>query len=356
MRNFTNPLLSFIILLLAFQSCKKDLSSIDEAERKDTPEFLATNSMHGSFEQVSEPYATYRSQTSIISFENFFGGDPVPAITDATLTATFSQGVSKVDPDPVNWNSTPWGTLPQVESLVPHALYNDPNSFPQELTLSRPVKTFGLEIFWNGNSFSVEYYSGTTLLGVVTKEFSRGIDLFGAARLFAATTTNNSIDRIVLKPGGDIEFGIAMAQFRYAIAPPPPPPPSVVSVDFDVQPGSCENNFNTRSQGVTPMVIYGSSNLSVSDIDLATLKINGVSPLRSSFERIGSPYAKQNDCDCSTSAPDLRMDLALKFDTQALVPALAGVADGARATLVITGKLKNGMNIQGRDCVRVKRK
>jgi hypothetical protein len=351
MRSFPAPLFVMLLLFLSFQSCKKDLATASEAELdvKDNTlsDFIATNSMHTVFEEISSPTGSYLSTTQI-SVDDLSGGDNYSSITNGILSVNFSEELIKADPG----SGTQWGVPPQVESEDPHSLYYF-DSNPLELTLSHPVKTFGFELFWNGlNSFSVEYYNGTSLLGTVTRSFTPG-SLVGSARLFAASAQANVINRIVFKPGVDINSGFLIAQVRYFIAPPPPPVQKIV---FDVQPGSCENNFNTKSQGVTPMVIYGSSNLNVSDINLSTIRINGVAPLRSSFERIGAPYAKVNDCDCSAAGSDNIMDLALKFDTQALVPSLAGVADGQRTTIIITGKLRNGTDFEGRDCVRVKRK
>jgi hypothetical protein len=356
MKNFSTLLFAFVFLFLAFQSCKKDLDKITEADiaTVDYPFSISTNSMHGSFEQISNPSGVYLSGTNIIDWETELAGDVLTSITDGVLALNFSHGLLYIDPGPDNYNATPWGNTGQVEADNPHSLYNDPENFPLVFTLSQPVKTLGFEVFWNGaNDFEVEFWGGNNKLGSVTRSFAYDEDVFGSALLFAASVNNNSIDKVIFKPGVDIGFGFAIAQVRYTIAPPPPPVQKIV---FDVQPGSCENNFNTRSQGVTPMVIYGSSNLSVSDINLSTIRINGIAPLRTSFERVGAPYTKVNDCDCSATGSDNIMDLALKFDTQALVPSLAGVADNARTTLVITGKLNDGTDLEGRDCIRVKRK
>ncbi len=66
--------------------------------------------------------------------------------------------------------------------------------------------------------------------------------------------------------------------------------------------------------------------------------------------------APPNTCDCSTTTADAFVDLALKFDTQAIVAILGVVSNGDEITLQITGELTDGTAIEGIDCVVIKGK
>ena len=169
----------------------------------------------------------------------------------------------------------------------------------------------------------------------------------GTAFLFAATHSTGSFNKIVFVPQGTSNFGFAIAQMRYTLN-------TVKNVHFDIYPGSCNNNLNTKSQGVIPVVITGSSNFNVNDIDLTSLKINGVSPHLKNIDKSAAPYSKSSDCDCSSSGSDNFWDLSLKFDKPAISQTLGSVQDGAQVTLTLTGKLKDGTSIEGKDCVKIK--
>jgi hypothetical protein len=132
-------------------------------------------------------------------------------------------------------------------------------------------------------------------------------------------------------------------------------------VDLDVNPTSCPNPLNVKSKGVLPAAITGSETLDVNDIDVATLRLEGVSPLRSAIEDVAAPFASdiqdppERD-DCTTDGPDGFTDLTLTFDTQAIVAALGAVNDGDVLVLTLTGELLDGTPIEGQDVVWLKQK
>ena len=131
----------------------------------------------------------------------------------------------------------------------------------------------------------------------------------------------------------------------------------VVEIDLDIKPQSCPNPLNTSSKGVLPVAVLGSSRLDVNDIDVSTLQLKGVSPLRSSIADVATPVAnKQDVCDCTTDGPDGFTDLELKFDTQDIVASLGAVNDGDEVTLTLTGNLNDGTPIKAEDCVVIIKK
>ena len=137
-----------------------------------------------------------------------------------------------------------------------------------------------------------------------------------------------------------------------------------VEVPVDFRPGGCPNPLNMRSAGVLPVAILGTGELDVTTLDPASIRLNGVPPLRSSLEDVGTPFypfTGKTDCswDCNEDGRDGYMDLTLKFDTQAVAAMLGMPADGACVVLQLTGNFKaefdGGAPIVGEDVARIQR-
>lgn len=132
-------------------------------------------------------------------------------------------------------------------------------------------------------------------------------------------------------------------------------------VPVDIKPTSCPNPLNTNNQGLLPVAILGTNNIDVTQIDVATVKLAGVSPLKSDLEDVAtpfSPFTGKQDCnlDCTTAGPDGFLDLTLKFDAQAVIAALGAVTDGQCLVLKLTGNLLDGSPIKGEDVVVIRKK
>lgn len=127
------------------------------------------------------------------------------------------------------------------------------------------------------------------------------------------------------------------------------PLPPVLPVVLDIHPGSWPNPINTRSRGVVPMAILGTTEFNVLDIDPTTLTINGLSPVRWALEDVAAPAPE--GLPGTTLGPDGIPDLTLKFDTQALVATLGELTDRQVVTIKIEGKLAGepGQAIEGSD-------
>jgi len=136
-----------------------------------------------------------------------------------------------------------------------------------------------------------------------------------------------------------------------AIAPPPP----VITVDIDIKPQSCPNPLNVNNKGLLPVAILGSEDLDVTTIDVASIRLADVAPIRSSFEDVAAPVIDGEECECTTEGPDGYLDLTLKFKTQDIVQALGEVVDGEVLALTLTGELSDETSIEGADCIRVKK-
>ncbi|MHC4155444.1 MAG: hypothetical protein ACYST6_11060 [Planctomycetota bacterium] len=130
----------------------------------------------------------------------------------------------------------------------------------------------------------------------------------------------------------------------------------ILKYPIDIKPGTCPNPLNVRSQGLLPVAILGLEDLDVDTIDIASIRLEGVAPVRSSYEDVATP-ADGNECECTTAGPDGYIDLSLKYRTpeivEELVNAHGNLADGEMLTLTLTGVLSNGTPIEGTDCIRV---
>jgi len=109
-----------------------------------------------------------------------------------------------------------------------------------------------------------------------------------------------------------------------------------VDIDIDIKPCSDPNSVNLKSKGVLPVAILGTGAFDVTDVDLQTVELDGVSPIRYSFEDV--------------CPEDGYLDLILHFS----VPTLADASwdeDTTEATL--TGETYGGTPIVGTDSVRI---
>ena len=105
-----------------------------------------------------------------------------------------------------------------------------------------------------------------------------------------------------------------------------------------------------------PVAILGTGTGDVNDIDVSTLLLEGVAPLRHSYDDVSAPLVDGDECDCTTDGPDGFMDLTLKFKNQDLVAALGALSRGEVLPLTLTGTLLDGTPISLTDCMIVKGK
>jgi hypothetical protein len=125
-------------------------------------------------------------------------------------------------------------------------------------------------------------------------------------------------------------------------------------VAFDIKPGSCPNPLNVNDQGVTPVAILGTADFDVTQVDAASMMLEGVAPAMWAYEDVSTPVAPGGGlCECTTAGPDGFMDLTLKYDTPELAMALYPVVDQQTRVLTIRGTMVDGAPIMGQDCVRI---
>ncbi len=137
-------------------------------------------------------------------------------------------------------------------------------------------------------------------------------------------------------------------------------PQPVVNVAIDIRPGSCPNPFNAKSKGLIPVAIVGSADFDVTQVDLASLGLEGVPIVEGhiEFEDVTEP-GDNADCDTCFEAPrkysgDGFLDLIVKFDAQELAAAIGDRDRDECVVLTLIGNMLNGTSVAGSDRVVMK--
>jgi len=126
----------------------------------------------------------------------------------------------------------------------------------------------------------------------------------------------------------------------------------VVSVDIDIKPGSCPNKLNMDGKGILTVAVLGTEDLDVTAIDTASVRLEGIAPIRSSLNDVAGPVLDREDvCDCTNDRKDGFDDLVLKFTKSEVLEVFGEVPDGETLELMLTGDLTNGTPFEGKDCI-----
>jgi hypothetical protein len=135
--------------------------------------------------------------------------------------------------------------------------------------------------------------------------------------------------------------------------------PGVTGAYLDIKPGSCPNPINTNiphssnaNGGVLPVAVLGSEEFDVYAIDISSLELEGVSPLRHGYKDIAAPPDSTDECACSEAGPDGYTDLTLKFARMDIVAGL-GKVSGNSVPLTLTGQMMDGTPIELTNCVKI---
>ncbi len=142
--------------------------------------------------------------------------------------------------------------------------------------------------------------------------------------------------------------------------------PGVVGDPFflDIKPGSCPNALNPwfggrgndkpyKGKAVLPVAILGTESFDVTDIDVSTIMLEGLQPIRYSYDDVATPLVDAENCDCISAGGDGYADLTLKFSRKEIVDGLGAVSPGDEIVLTITGMLLDGRPFEASDCVRI---
>ena len=128
-----------------------------------------------------------------------------------------------------------------------------------------------------------------------------------------------------------------------------------VAVALDIKPQSCRNPVKFKATGTLPVAILGTENFNVEDIDMSTVEVAGVSPLRWRMEDVAAPFypliGRRDAFDCTTDGPDGFRDVVMHFSMKEIRAALQLVLHGEVRTIRVTGELLDGTPLLGEDVI-----
>lgn len=131
-----------------------------------------------------------------------------------------------------------------------------------------------------------------------------------------------------------------------------------VRVPFDIKPQACPNKIPVESQGMLAAAILGTDDFDVSSVDLTSLRLLGIAPLKIAFEDVAAPFQPSapgdGDPQCTDEGPDGIQDLTLRFDARQVMQAVEAVLgrppqDQQTLFLSIRGMLIDGTPFRGDD-------
>ncbi len=150
-------------------------------------------------------------------------------------------------------------------------------------------------------------------------------------------------------------------------------------VPLDIKPRSCPNPLNVKGGGptellfsniapladddplaaggaVVPVAILGTADFDVSEVDVTSLRLEGIAPVMVHFEDVATPVMDDptQSCECTTADPDGLTDLVLQFSRSDLIAAIGAVNDGDEIMLTLTGSQLDGILLAGGDCVIIR--
>ena len=141
------------------------------------------------------------------------------------------------------------------------------------------------------------------------------------------------------------------------------------SVPVDIKPYSCPNpldvkKYSLKKYGVLHVAILGTKDFDVTQIDPASIRLEGVAPLRWYLKDVATPFTPstgKKHCyeDCTSEGADGFKDLTLKFSAKKLIAALGNVKDNECRVLKLSGNLKKEKGstpIVGEDVVVIQKK
>ena len=201
-------------------------------------------------------------------------------------------------------------------------------------------------IFGGGNDLSGNYFDRVDIydasLGEPTDPAAWSTDALSQAR---ANLDAITVGDFAMFAGGQVGSNYSDVVDIYS---------SWLKVSIDIKPGGCPNPLNVKDKGVLPVAICGTEDFDVWTIDTASIRLEDVAPVRSSYEDVATPMPDGAEvCECTTEGSDGYLDLVLKFNVQDIVATLGEVEDGDEFELTLMGELADGTPIQGKDCIVV---
>lgn len=128
------------------------------------------------------------------------------------------------------------------------------------------------------------------------------------------------------------------------------------AVSVDIKPAECPNTVSLNSKGHLKVAIVADNNLTdVRVVKATSIRLLGVPPTGSRYRDVTAPLAGEPP-DCIESGPDGFKDVALSFDTQAVIAAVETKLgrppeNNEVVEVTLTGQLRDGTEIRGKDVI-----
>jgi hypothetical protein len=116
---------------------------------------------------------------------------------------------------------------------------------------------------------------------------------------------------------------------------------------------NARGNGKEKKGGILPAAILGTATFDVSRINVSTVRLEGIEPLRYDYKDVAAPVVNGKACECTNAGPDRYVDLTLKFQKSEVVAALGTVSKGDVVPLTLTGQLEDGTSFEAVDCVMI---
>jgi hypothetical protein len=128
-------------------------------------------------------------------------------------------------------------------------------------------------------------------------------------------------------------------------------PASSIDVEIDFRPRNCLNYLNLNSNAAVTVVVLGTDAFDVGQVDVASVRVEGLEPVRTAYRDRGAP----GQC---RGLPDGVLDLGVVMKADELLTALGErdipMLHGMRVSVQVEGFLHDGTRFAGRDDVFLK--
>jgi hypothetical protein len=262
------------------------------------------------------------------------------------------------------WNDK--GLQPEAEANFVYASLGWKDSYRAMFTMTKGLEKFGIGTL-NIEGSNINWFEDVSNVIVTNQNVNGSFDRINPDIYEGEESTALRTAWALLTLGADIPEEAKPVQ------------ETIKSVPVDIKPYSCPNTldvkkYRLKKHGVLHVAILGTKDFDVTQIDPASIRLEGVSPLcwflnrrtlkYGTLKDVATPFTPstgKEHCyeDCTIEGPDGFMDLTLKFSTQKVVAALGDVTDNECRVLKLSGNLKKEKEstpIVGEDVVVIQKK
>ena len=173
---------------------------------------------------------------------------------------------------------------------------------------------------------------------------------FDGTWLYASTYMNPAIYTMDPETGAVVD-SFAPGFIPSGLASSAEAPSTSVGVEIDFRPRNCVNFLNLNSNSMVPVVLLGTDAFDVGQVNVASVRVEGLEPVRTVYRDRGAP----GQC---RGLPDGVLDLVVVMKAAELLAVLhdrgVPMLHGMRVSVEVDGILHDGTPFAGRDDVFLK--